>query len=447
MANENILSNESKNEISSFSGGDGNSIETAVIINANSTFDGIIKEIAYISSFHGDKGSGWNLKVQYLKKAGNKSYDILEVILNDGKVKTYYFDISKFFGKYGNISEKKEKLKSKISIFSLILSKIFYKIGIYKYDRKNYDGAVKIFSKAIKYNPHYFIYYSIRAKANENIVGKFKEVIMDYSKAIDLEPDIFKLYSYRGLVYFARRRFEEAILDLKKYVESVPYDSDGYYHLGLTYNGNEQYEKGIIEFTKAIMLDPNHAYAYNGRGVSLLNSKNYDEALKDFNKAIELKPFWIKPYLNKSILYNALNQYESSIYCLEKIKDPVTFLGGYDKISKIQDRRELNKIYDESFANKQLIKYYLGKNYCDMKNYDKAYYEFKELDRYFSLYRDIPLGDYYFYKGLIKLFSYDARKKGFGKDNFCDDFKYALKFGNKNSEEYIKKYCDGHDDT
>ena len=80
-----------------YKGGDGSSIEKAVIIlGAPNSIVGVSAESAWIRKNH----PGWRKKRQSLMGNKDKNYDCIEYTTPDGKTKTIYFDITDFFGKF-----------------------------------------------------------------------------------------------------------------------------------------------------------------------------------------------------------------------------------------------------------------------------------------------------------------------------------------------------------
>ncbi len=82
-----------------FSGGNGDSFETAVVINAEDTFSGIDAEHEYLDRRFGKRQIDYQINKQALHERGAEAYDIFTITLSTGEVKTCYFNISKFFGK------------------------------------------------------------------------------------------------------------------------------------------------------------------------------------------------------------------------------------------------------------------------------------------------------------------------------------------------------------
>jgi hypothetical protein len=82
-----------------FGGGNGESFETAVIVNAGDSAAGIDAEYGYITSQCGRRNKDWTARSQALHDHDGKPYDVLTIQLSNGEERTFYFDISNFFGK------------------------------------------------------------------------------------------------------------------------------------------------------------------------------------------------------------------------------------------------------------------------------------------------------------------------------------------------------------
>jgi hypothetical protein len=70
--------------------------ETAIILEgATNELDGVQAEHIYTSKRY----PGWKWRMQSLMNVGDKHYDIIELVGQNGETKTIYFDISSWFGK------------------------------------------------------------------------------------------------------------------------------------------------------------------------------------------------------------------------------------------------------------------------------------------------------------------------------------------------------------
>lgn len=79
----------------------GLTIEDAVVIYASGSMQGIPLEYKFIEEQEGRRGLDWSLVIQSLMHEKSKSYDVLTIkLVKTNEEKTYYFDITNFFGKF-----------------------------------------------------------------------------------------------------------------------------------------------------------------------------------------------------------------------------------------------------------------------------------------------------------------------------------------------------------
>ncbi|MBS4033445.1 MAG: hypothetical protein KGZ85_03185 [Ignavibacterium sp.] len=82
--------------MSLYRGGDGSTKEKAIIILANSEYEGVSAEWDYLQ----DKFGTWDLEEQTFLEDGNRRYDIMKIIYHLGqKRKEVWFDVSDFYGR------------------------------------------------------------------------------------------------------------------------------------------------------------------------------------------------------------------------------------------------------------------------------------------------------------------------------------------------------------
>lgn len=73
--------------------------------------------------------------------------------------------------------------------------------GNFKKRSKNYKDALLDFDKAIKLNPSFAEAYFKRGNI-KNLLGDYEGAIQDYDKAIELNPNLAEAYNNRGLTKF-----------------------------------------------------------------------------------------------------------------------------------------------------------------------------------------------------------------------------------------------------
>ena len=83
-----------------YAGGNGESIDTAVIINTANPIIGIPAEYKFITSRYGQKDVDWTPEIQTVMRRENRQYDVVVIKLKDEQEKSFYFDITKFYGKF-----------------------------------------------------------------------------------------------------------------------------------------------------------------------------------------------------------------------------------------------------------------------------------------------------------------------------------------------------------
>jgi hypothetical protein len=86
---------------STATGGDGSSMDNAVVINVKASGAGIAIEYGYVSQICGKRGVDYTLDGQRHVPKNGRQYDVLTVtLLKDGSKREFWFDITSFFGRF-----------------------------------------------------------------------------------------------------------------------------------------------------------------------------------------------------------------------------------------------------------------------------------------------------------------------------------------------------------
>jgi tetratricopeptide (TPR) repeat protein len=156
-------------------------------------------------------------------------------------------------------------------------------------DRK---GAILDFNRAIKINPNFDAAYSSRGIAKDNL-GDKKGAILDYDQSIKLNPKNNRTYSLRGQLRNDLGNKKGAILDYDQSIKLNP-KSDMAYLVYLS-RGLAKYDLGdkkgaILDYTQSTRLNPKSDVAYFFRGQAKLSLRDAKGAILDFNRAIIINP-------------------------------------------------------------------------------------------------------------------------------------------------------------
>jgi len=95
----NTRKNDVKN-LYTYSGGTGESRESAIVIHAQSASVGVMAEYQHIESIFGKQDVDWTLKLQMKSSNNNREYDVLSIETKVGDKRKFYFDITEWFGKW-----------------------------------------------------------------------------------------------------------------------------------------------------------------------------------------------------------------------------------------------------------------------------------------------------------------------------------------------------------
>lgn len=149
----------------------------------------------------------------------------------------------------------------------------------------------------------------------------FESVIVDQTKAIELNPTSGLHYQLRGLVYCMAGQFDNGIADQTKAIELSPSNALYYQQRGESYHETGLNEKAIEDYTRSIELEPANAKYYHRRGVSYHEAGQYGKAIEDFTHAINLDPLNAEYYHNRGMSFHAIGQDDKAqadeAHCLE----------------------------------------------------------------------------------------------------------------------------------
>jgi len=94
-------------------------------------------------------------------------------------------------------------------------------------------------------------------RANESAAkGDTDAAIIDYTKAIEMNPSSYTSFLGRGTSYLASDRFTLAIADLSKVIELDPQNADAYTRRGQAYEKKSDQKLAIEDYKRALQLDP-----------------------------------------------------------------------------------------------------------------------------------------------------------------------------------------------
>lgn len=136
---------------------------------------------------------------------------------------------------------------------------------------RTWKTSISVVTHAIDNGSHHDgLLYEGRANAYAQ-KKELKKALQDYTKAIEINPERWDSYKYRGSLFGVLKQYDRSAADLSKYLEKYPDDPEQLYNLGLTlFNLNHQAE-GIKALDRCLEINPDFARAYRARGNAYLS--------------------------------------------------------------------------------------------------------------------------------------------------------------------------------
>jgi len=193
----------------------------------------------------------------------------------------------------------------------------FFQQGQQQLGRRENEGAITSFNRAISLDPNFGFAYAFRGVAHEQL-RNFEEAIADYTQAIRLLPnglDKSVVFFNRGNVYSRYPdRAQEAINDFTQAIRLNPRYADAYYKRGFVRSERNDARGSIGDFTTAIEIAPNHLSAYAQRGLTLSSLLGDDlAATQDFVRVVRLQARTAEDYWNRGVSRQVLGDLSGSI--------------------------------------------------------------------------------------------------------------------------------------
>lgn len=264
-----------------------------------------------------------------------------------------------------------------ISAYSLpltitpITANEFWKLGVIKIQRGDYQEAIEQFNQALQLQENLALAYSDRCFAYLQLQD-YHHAIADCTQALNFAPQNFETYLLRGLAHYRQGNDPQAIADYNQAIALKPDDFRAYYNRGLAYAGTKNYSQALTNYNLALtQISPTSnlflADIYNDRGLAHLILQDSPAAMLDFNLAIRLKPQNYRAYFNRG--------------CAKGIN-------GDDKaaIRDFSQAIKLNPSYAQAYVNRGMARYRLISHQRAMSGNKllRIYTDLKQASEYFG---------------------------------------------------------------
>jgi tetratricopeptide (TPR) repeat protein len=145
----------------------------------------------------------------------------------------------------------------------------------------------------------------------------FEAAIIEFQKAIELNPLFAEAFLYKGLAEIEMQNYDQAVKDLSITIELDPGFSDqAHYFRGLARYNQNNLETAVDDFTIAIRMNPDFVSFYQ-RGKANLRLREYNRSLQDFDIALRLNEEFYEAHLYRGISLYYLDRYEAALTDLD----------------------------------------------------------------------------------------------------------------------------------
>lgn len=155
--------------------------------------------------------------------------------------------------------------------------------------------------------------------------GDYIKAKREFTKAIEISPNLPHYYNLLGLVYLIEHNYKKAEENCKRALKIDEKFSDARNNLGSAYLYEGEYGKALTEFN-AILADPTYLsphHAETNIGIVYMKQKQYDLAEQHFKAALKMKGTHCEAYKQLGIMYDeqglqnkAIENYKKTLeYC------------------------------------------------------------------------------------------------------------------------------------
>jgi tetratricopeptide (TPR) repeat protein len=209
----------------------------------------------------------------------------------------------------------------------------FSKLGKHK-------EAIEAYDKALKTRQN-----SDEVLANKGLellkLAKHEEALKAFDEALEIKPD-YKLWASKGITLSKLDKPREALEACDKALEIKPDSYEVWTAKGVVLSNLDKQEEAIEAYCKALEIKPDSYETWTNKGLALSMLGKHTEALKAHEKALNIKPNNYTILYNCACAYSLMEKKEQAIYNLKR---------SIELNSSIKERAKI----DEDF--KELWKY------------------------------------------------------------------------------------------
>lgn len=127
---------------------------------------------------------------------------------------------------------------------------MFFRSAVDAFNSEQYQKVITLSSKAIEEDPKNYRAWVLRGAALIHLDSLYA-AILNFDRALAVEPDLPQALNNRGIVYVKLGMFEEGVADFKRAIELTNFWAS-HFQLAMFYGATEEPEKAEFHFRQAI---------------------------------------------------------------------------------------------------------------------------------------------------------------------------------------------------
>lgn len=163
----------------------------------------------------------------------------------------------------------------------------------------NTQKALELIDASLKANPNYFRGYYNRGLLFAR-TNKYPEAIADFTKAAEMK-NYYRAYTARATVYYTIKDYPHAIADGLLVYNAEPHNAQINLTLGNCYNELNQLDKALFFYDNAVSLKKNEADLYFKRAIVKGKMQHFEDCFSDLEVATSLEPGLSEAYYWKGV--------------------------------------------------------------------------------------------------------------------------------------------------
>lgn len=181
--------------------------------------------------------------------------------------------------------------------------------GIVFRDRNMFLSALKDFDRAIKLNDKNPTYWNNKGYTFQGM-GMIDSAIYYYKHAISISPVYHNALNNLSIALQVKQLPDSALVYSNRAIKINPYNPRYFNNRGNIFYMKGDYESAHLNILKALEIDSTDSKALNNLATVLIKSKYYEQAINLLTDAIKYDPEYADPLFNRGFCYMSLGKYE-----------------------------------------------------------------------------------------------------------------------------------------